>query len=223
MRPFYQKGGLIPRVDLLLTRGLLYHLTYDEMRAVLVFLLGCVRSGLLPQATILSGLQTIGTRLAGGYIEGHVKKKFTTILDTILGGWGYLFFSALNHQATLVGREMVQFSEDWSLENTSSIEHLFTALIKVSYLTGVEEENFMRTGAVGLKPLTFQDPSISLRDRIKLQELVVSQNIRLERLMGNTPLKQVTPVKENLHMFEKYWLHSDLENRLGKIVEVNRA
>jgi Zn-dependent protease with chaperone function len=203
----------------LYTRGLLYHLTYNELRAVTTYLLGSSKSGLLPHVTILSGLQSIGTRLASGYIEGRVKKRSSNILRTILGGWGYLYFSTLNHQTTSVGKDMVHFSELYSLENASNAEYLLTALFKISYLLGIEDESYMRTGAIGLKALMFQDPSLSLRDRVKLRELVAIQNLQLDKLMGNISVGPVSPSKDNLHMFEKYWVHSGLEERIGKIIE----
>ena len=37
--------------------------------------------------------------------------------------------------------------------------------------------------------------------------------------MGNISVGPASPSEDNLHMFEKYWVHSGLEERIGKIIE----
>jgi len=192
---------------LLFTRGLIYCLTFSELQA--------------PIVTMLSGLQSVGSRLSMEYIDSNVKKRNAGIFKTILVGWGYLLFSAFNTQTVKSGKLMIHEAEAKTNELIDNPSAMITGLIKISFLLDTQQESYMRTGLISLKALMFQDPTIAVRDRIKLREILNHYNIKIEKLLNNTPIKAVKYTEIKLHIFEKYLIHEGIEKRVKKIIEAS--
>ena len=206
---------------LLFTRGLIYCLTFSELQAITLYMLGYAQHELLPIVTMLSGLQSVGSRLSMEYIESNVKKRNAGIFKTVLAGWGYLLFSAFNTQTIISGKLMIHEAETKTYELMDNPTAMITGLIKISFLLDTQQESYMRTGLISLKALMFQDPSIAVRDRVKLREILNHYNIKIEKLINNTPIKAVKNTEIKLHIFEKYLIHEGIEKRIKKIIEAS--
>jgi len=206
---------------LLFTRGLIYNLNFSELQAITVYLLGYAQHDLLPIVTMLSGLQSIGTKLSMDYIDSSVKKRKTNMVKTILAGWGYLLFSAFNTQTINSGKLMIQEAEAKTNELLENPAAMITGLLKISYLLDAQHESFMRTGLISLKALMFQDPNIAVQDSIKVKEILNHYNVKIEKLLYNTPSNTVKYSEMKLHMFEKYVIHEGIEERIKKIIEIS--
>jgi len=205
---------------LLFTRGLIYCLTFSELQAITLYMLGYAQHELLPIVTMLSGLQSVGSRLSMEYIDSNVKKRNAGIFKTILVGWGYLLFSAFNTQTVKSGKLMIHEAEAKTNELIDNPSAMITGLIKISFLLDTQQESYMRTGLISLKALMFQDP-IAVRDRVKLREILNHYNIKIEKLLNNTPIKAVKYTEIKLHIFEKYLIHEGIEKRVKKIIEAS--
>lgn len=205
---------------LLFTRGLIYNLNFSELQAITYYLLGCAQHELLPIVTILSGLQSIGIRLSAGYIESSIKKQKAGILKTIIAGWGYLLFSAFNTQTVKCGRLLIYESVAKINELMDNASAMVTGLLKISYLLENQRESYMRSGLISLKALMFQDPSIAVKDRILLREILNQYNIKIEKLLSNTRIKVVNNSEIKFYLFEKYFIHEGIKDRINKIIEL---
>jgi len=80
---------IMGRPNIILTKGLLSNLTYSEVRAVIAYLMGCSRSGVLSVVTTFSGLLSLFYGLAGGYIGKRIRKESPSFTDFLIAGICY--------------------------------------------------------------------------------------------------------------------------------------
>ena len=205
---------------LLFTRGLIYNLNFSELQAITRYMLGITQSELLPIVTMLSGLQSIGTRLSKEYIENSVKKRKTSLLKTIQAGWGYLLFQAFNTQTINSSNAMLEEAETGTNELLKNPAALISGLLKISYLLDVQQDSSMRTDLISLKALMFQDPTMAIQDNIKLREILNHYNIKIEKILVNPPRTNNT-TERKLHIFEKYFIHTGIEERIKNIIDTS--
>lgn len=205
--------------SLLFTRGVIYNLNFSELQAITLYMLGYAQHDLLPIVTMLSGLQSIGTRLSMDYIENSVKKRKAGIIKTILAGWGYLLFQAFNIQTINSGKLMIQDAETKTYELLENPTAMITGLLKISYLLDVQKESIMRINLISLKALMFQDPTVALQDNVKIKEILNHYDIKLKKILSNSPRLPENKTEIKTHMFEKYLIHERIEERIKKIID----
>lgn len=213
---------LTGRPHLVFTRGMLVKLTYPEVRTVVCYLLGLAKSGGLWVTTTLSGLLTIPYRIAGGYVKARLEGGRLGYGSIVAAGVGYLLFILTYPQSVMLGRIMSIFGDEFSILQTKDPSRFISALIKVSASSALEPMSPMRTENAPLKCLMFQDPTLALRDAAAMKEAAGRWGIDLLRLMN---LKEVHFPEEyelGLHIFERFWSHPDLVDRLEHAIEFGK-
>ncbi len=202
------------RPIILLTKGLLVDLTYPEVRAVVAYMLGCTRSGVLGIVTTLSGLLTLSHRVAGGYIRSHMEKKSSGIADLFLAGWGGLFFALIYPQCVMVSNLMSVYGDEFSILQTGDPVRFVNALLKVAASLAEKPIDPIRTICTPLKCLMFQDPTMALRDAVKLRDVAARYDVDMSRLLGHELKTFLDEGELQLHVFERFWSQPELEKRL---------
>jgi Zn-dependent protease with chaperone function len=211
--------SVMGRPTVFLTRGLLIGSTYVETRAVVAYLMGCSRSGVLGLATALSGLIIISNRIASGYIEGRLEERPIGLPSIILAGWGYLLFALASPVASLACREMSAYGEEFSVRQTGSPSGLVTALLKVAADLAERPSDALRKACAPIKGLMFIDPTNQLRGSSSVNYAAKKYDIDLARLLGHELEKARDLERPEPHIFERYRVHSDLPERLEHAVE----
>ncbi|UCD44592.1 MAG: hypothetical protein JSV27_10820 [Candidatus Bathyarchaeota archaeon] len=208
------------RPVILLTRGLLAELTSREVGAVVTYLMGCSRSGLLSVATAQAGILSLSSRIAGGYIRSRLEGKSTGIIDILLAGWGYLLFAFTYTQHASACEQMSRFADEFCLVQIASHSSFMTALVKVSAGLGGKPKGKIRAIGASLKGLAFQDPVSAIRDFYSLRDVARKYGFDMERLMGydlSAPREAAV-----LHVFERFWVHPHVGERLERAAEFGR-
>jgi hypothetical protein len=213
-------SSMAGRPVILLTRGLLADLTFREVGTVVAYLMGCSRSGLLGVATTQAGLLSLSSRIAGGYIRSRLEGGPTGIVDILLAGWGYLLFALTYIQHASACEQMSQFADEFSLAQTGSHSSVMSALVKVSAGLGNKPKDKIRAIGASLKGLAFQDPVSAVRDFYSLKVVAGKYGFEMERLLGyDLPVQQEAAV---LHVFERFWVHPHVGERLEHAAEFGR-
>lgn len=200
---------------ILLTRRLLTELTYREVRALTVYLMGCSRSGVLGVATMFTGLMAISHRVAKGYIRSRLHGSPVGITEILLAGWGYLLFALIYSQTTMASRLMSAYADGFAKRNTSMGFKM--ALLKVSLLLALDPSNSLRESHVALKGLMFLDPTSSLRDISEMKDAAERSGISVGRLLD---VREVEfPEDTHFHIFEKFWVQGSFADRFMELDE----
>jgi Zn-dependent protease with chaperone function len=210
------------RPTVVLTKGLLVNLTYAETRAVVAYLLGCSKSGVLWFVTTLSGLLTLSTRIASGYIESSLEEKPVGLARIILAGWGYLIFTLTSPTTTIAGRGMSAYGDEFSIRQVGKPFFFITALLKVTAGIAEKPSDPVRMSSASLKGLMFQDPSSSLRDASAIKEVAEKYEIDLARLLGHNFAESKEGGEPRLHLFERFWVQLGLTERLETAMELGK-
>lgn len=206
------------RPAIVLTRGLLVGLTYQQVRAVVAHLMGCSRSGFLFFLTALSGLVALSNRVAKGYIKKRLEGRPPGLVDIILAGWSYLYFALTYTQASMAGRAKSVYGDEFSILQTGDPTSLFCAILKVADSISNEPLDPMRKDYMPLKGLMFQDPASALRDASDVKEAADTYGIDLARLFGRYSEHEERD-EPRLHIFERFWVQPGLADRLEHVVE----
>lgn len=213
-------SSMTGRPVILLTRGLVADLTFREVGAVVAYLMGCSRSGLLGVATAQAGLLSLSSRIAGGYIRSRLEGRPTSIIDILLAGWGYLLFALTHTQHTTACKQMSQYADEFSLAQMGAHSSVMTALIKVSAGLGSNPRDRIRVIGASLKGLAFQDPVSAVRDFYSLKAVAGKYGFDMERLLGyELPAPQDVSV---FHVFERFWIHPHVGERLEHAAEFGK-
>ncbi len=206
------------RPAILLTRGLLVGLTYQQVRTVVAHLMGCSRSGFLVFLTALSGLLVLSNRVAKGYIKKRLEGRPPGLVDIILAGWGYFYFALTHTQASIAGRAKSVYGDEFSILQTGDPTSLFCAILKVADSITNEPQDPMRKDYTPLKGLMFQDPTSALSGALAIKKVADAYGIDLARLFGRYS-EQEERDESRLHIFERFWVQPDLADRLEHVVE----
>lgn len=208
---------------LVFTRGLLYGLTYREVRSASAYLMGASKSGFLGASTTYSGLLTISYKFTAGYIESQVKGRKGNIYEIILAALGYCIYGLAAPLSVMASKPMSLYSDEYSI--TQNPASFLTMLLKVADGTSGRPEGPSRTRFTPLKGLMLLDPTIALRDSEGLVRTAQSYGIDVSRLIG-VPAKTNGRKEEiEFHGFERFWSQPNLIDRfrhavsLGKKVE----
>lgn len=207
------------RPTIFLTRGLLIGSTYAETRAVVAYLMGCSRSGVLGLATALSGLLVLSSRIASGYIEGRLERRPIGFPSIILAGWGYLLFTMASPVASLACRGMSAYGDGFSVRQTGSPSGFVTALLKVAAGLAERPTEPLRKACAPLKGLMFMDPTYPIGGASSVKDAAKKYDINLAWLLGREPEKTRDLERPEPHIFERFRVHSDLPERLEYVVE----
>jgi Zn-dependent protease with chaperone function len=209
------------RPTVVLTKGLLVNLTYAETRAVMAYLLGCSKSGVLWFVTTLSGLLTLSNRIASGYIESSLEENPVGLARIILAGWGYLIFTLTSPTTTIAGRGMSAYGDEFSIRQVGKL-FFVTALLKIAAGLSEKPSDPIRMSCASLKGLMFQDPSSSLRSTPAIKDAAERYGIDLARLLGYDIAESKKGGEPRLHLFEKFWVQPSLTERLETAMELGK-
>lgn len=201
------------------TKGLLIESTYAETRAVVAYLMGCSRSGVLGLATALSGLLALSSRIASDYIEGRLERRPIGFPSIVLAGWGYLLFTLASPVASLACRRMSAYGDGFSVRQTGSPSGFVTALLKVTAGLAERPSDPLRKACAPIKGLMFIDLTNQLRGSSSVNDAAKKYDIDLVRLLGREPEKARDLERPEPHIFERFRVHSDLPERLEHAVE----
>lgn len=208
---------------LVFTRGLLYSLTYQEMRAVTAYMMGASKSGFLGASTTYSGLLAISYKLASGYIESHVNGQRGNITETILAGIGYIVFAVTAPLCVMASKPMSLFSDEYSIAQTQNPASFLTMLLKVADGISRKTEGPSRTYFTPIKGLMLLDPTIAFRDLDGLVKAAQSYGVDTSRLL-ETPMKtNGRRDKNEFHRFERFWSQPSLIDRFRYAVSFGKG
>jgi Zn-dependent protease with chaperone function len=200
---------------ILLTRRLLTELTYREVRALTVYLMGCSRSGVLGVATMFTGLMAISHRVAKGYIRSRLHGSPVGIPEILLAGWGYLLFALIYSQTAMASRLMSGYADAYA-KRVTSMEFKMT-LLKISFLLASDPSNSLRESYIALKSLMFLDPTSSLKDISELKDAAEKSGIRVGHLLDVGEVE--FPEDLRFHIFEKFWVQESFADRFMELDE----
>lgn len=210
------------RPTVLLTKGLLVDLTFPEVRAVVAYLLGCSKSGVLGVATALSGLLALSNRIAAGYIESRLEGRPSGLVNIIRAGWGYLIFALTYPQASIACRVMSEHGDEFSILQTRDVSSITRAFLKVAAGLASKPSDPLRRDFISLKGLMFLDPTSALRGASALEGAAKRYGFDLERLLGHKPAGFPTDEELEFHLFEKFTVQTSLADRLERVVELGK-
>lgn len=200
---------------ILLTRRLLTELSYREVRALTVYLMGCSRSGVLGVVTMFTGLMAISHRIARGYIRRSLHGSPVGMAEILLAGWGYLLFVLIYSQTAMASRLMSGYADGYAKRVTSM--EFKMALLKVSFLLASDPSNNLRESHVALKSLMFLDPTSSLKDISEMKDAAKKSGISVGRLLDIGEVE--FPEDLHFHIFEKFWVQKSFTDRFMEFDE----
>lgn len=213
---------LTGRPHLVFTKGLLISMTYPEVRAVACYLIGSAKSGALTIMTTLTGLLTIPYHFVGGFVTARLEGRRPSYGDYVVAGLAYILFALIYPHTVMVSRIMSIFGDEFSVEQTENPSKFMSALMKTSAGCAAEPLDLIRTRGTPLKGLMFQDPTLAIRDAAAMKEATVKWGIDLDGLIGLGGVRLPDEDEMNLHLFEKFWSHQDLVDRLEHVVEFGK-
>ena len=189
---------------LLFTKGLMHRLSYREMRAVIVYMIGASRSGFLGAATMFAGLLTLLYRLTGRHIESRVGDGGERFIDKALAALGYIPFALTVSQYVTATRPASTWGDRYALDQTRDPSAYLMALLKVADGTASHPGGENRTLFTPVKGLMFMDPTMALRDNPSLVDAARSHRIRLDLIPGYGA-ENIASSPIEYHVFEWFW------------------